>query len=61
MTDKKKPTEELSEQELDQVTGGAGATAETGSAEAKYTKDGFLSSGHTTGSNITKSGGGSSI
>ena len=61
MTDKKKPTEELSEQELDLVTGGADARAETGSTEAKYTKDGFLSSGHTTASNVVKSAGGNDI
>jgi hypothetical protein len=59
MTDKKK-TEELNEQDLDAVQGGNMeiqnlANAKTGDGSVR-TADEFLSSGHTTGSNITGTG-----
>ena len=65
MTEKKK-SDELNQQELDQVTGGTGFAKFDGvdgetTGEAITVKDPFLSSGHTTGSNITKSGGGNDI
>ncbi|MBC2777071.1 hypothetical protein [Parasphingopyxis marina] len=60
MTDKKK-TEELKDAELDDVQGGGNmeiqkpAATKSGDGSVR-TADGFLSSGHTTGSNILSSG-----
>ena len=59
MTEKKK-SDELNQQELDQVTGGTGFAKFDGvdgetTGEAITVKDPFLSSGHTTGSNVKKS------
>ena len=58
MTEKKK-SDELNQQELDQVTGGTGFAKFDGvdgetTGEAIIVKDPFLSSGHTTGSNGKK-------